>query len=256
MSEPKPLTNAALASHWGTSRPYVSKLKRAIADGGKAMPEFFSTEEADTWRAVNAPAKPTQSFAQNSTESGKNIGGASGTTTRRGKNNERARAPIIDVTEIIRRGAGKDFDSLMIQQAEHVPQIAYGLYELACGRGNSAEISFANKNWHEAAKAAAAVRASFLELQEKTRALITLDEVMDIVGTEMQPARAAFRKLGERHASAANPENPELAHRVIDAAVDKVFAQLDATLARLQKELAAPAVASDPGLLPPEAVAS
>lgn len=249
MSELKPVNNSTLARHWNVSAPYVSKLKRPVAEGGKAMPDFLTVADADVWRAVHAPPKSPQSFAQNSTEGGKKNGGVSGTTTRSDKTNAtHTRAKLIDITQFIKRGEGVDFDTLMIRQAEHVPQIAFGLYELACQGGNSAEISAANKNWHESAKASAAVRSSFLELQEKTRALLPLDEVMDIVSTELQPVRQAMQKIGERFAAAANPDNPALAKQVIDAAIDKIFAQLDRTSARLEKELAAPVLSAD---LPP-----
>ncbi len=247
MSEPNTVKNSTLARHWNVSQAYVSKLRRPTERGGKAMPAFSTLAEADNWRAVNAPPNSPQSFSQNSTERGKKNGGAFGTTTERRKNNAtNGHGKIVDITQFLLRGAGEDFDALMIRQAEEKPQIASGLCDLACAGGNSAEISAALKNWHEAAKASAAVRGSFLDLQEKTRALLPLDEVMDIAGTELQAVRQAMDKLGERYAAAANPENPTLAKQVIDGAVDKIYAQLDRVRARLQKELAPAAAPAEP----------
>lgn len=264
MSELKPVKKAELARHWHVSPPYVTKISRPIAEGGKAMPEFVTLAEADNWRAVHAPPKnprPSgQGLGENLTVASKKNVGSPVTTTARTPpqggtvTTTPTTAPRnVDVESFIRRDT--DFDSLMIEQAEHVPQMAYGLFRLACSGANSAEISAAAKNWHEAAKASASVRGGFLELQEKNRALLPLDEVMDILGIELQAVRVAFLKAGERIASAANPADPALAQRIIDAYIEKILAQLDFVEARTAKELAPPAsVASPAPPAPPVAV--
>ena len=94
---------------------------------------------------------------------------------------------------------------------------------------------------HEASDAAAYVRERFLGLQEKSRTLLPLDEVMDVVGTELQAVRQALSKLGELCANDANPADPAVARRVIDAAVDNICARFGLLLNRAQRELAAPA---------------
>ena len=264
----KPLTNAALARHWECSAPYVTKLRRSIAEGGKAMPDFATLAEADAWRAINAPPRISTATASdsaknrdvdrekiadsftNTTAGPKGNGAAGGTETARGErspaNNHGASArggappetDVIDVRKFITPGA--DFERLMIAQAEETPQVAHGLFLRACAGGNPAEISAANRNWHETAKSAYAVRSDFIALQERTGALISIDDVRDILGTELQAGRSAFLKLGERIASRVNPADPLLAKSVIDAAVDEVFRQLDAALERSTRELAQP----------------
>lgn len=143
---------------------------------------------------------------------------------------------VIDVRAFITPGA--DFETLMISQAEEVPQVARGLFMRACARGNPSEISAANRNWHESAKSAYAVRADFIELQEKTRALISIDDVRDVLGTELQAGRSAFLKLGERIAGKVNPADPLAAKAIIDAAVDEIYLRLDAALDRAVAQLA------------------
>lgn len=51
------IPNSDLATHWGVSSARLSQLRR-----DKAMPEFSSLAEADSWRAKNAP--PRGSFRQ------------------------------------------------------------------------------------------------------------------------------------------------------------------------------------------------
>lgn len=264
MSEQKPVKNAALARHWCCSAAYITKLKKATEEGGKAMPDFFALDDADAWRAVNAPPKKTDQTGapsgadstKNPVDGGKKIAFRAVTTTngtiepeaaaaaheRSPANNAPTRRPPsdekINVDQFIVRNA--DFDALMIKHAEEVPQIAFGLLKLKATWGEAGAISAATKNWHEAAGAAASVREKFLDLQERTRALIQLDQVMDIVGTELQALRTTLLKLGERTAAKANPQDPNVARMAIDAAVDQVFRQLEVAGERVAKELAAP----------------
>ena len=270
--EQRPLRMADLARHWNVTSAYITKLVKTnglplTADGKVA---FLSLEDADLWRAVNAPPRRAKSESPPpapSVDSMENLDGATekiappnpttttteqnaapaagGGETARGAaggekslpaNKRQPEAEIIDVTRFIRRDV--DFDALMIQQAEGVPQVAHGLYERACAIGSANEIAAHLRNWHESSKAAGAVREKFLEIQERTRALLPLDEVMDVVGMELQQARSLMIKMGERIAAAANPQDPALARRVIEAAVDGVFRQYDSTLTRAAKELA------------------
>ncbi len=225
-------------------------------------PAFTSYEQADAWRAENAPPRKTHKASlKNSAEDGEKNARSSDTTrdskakqpgaehAGHGDDDEAADdAPAaelreraargfvyIDVEKFIRKDC--DFDSLMIEQAERVPQIAFGLLELKQKTGAAGAIAAATENWSQAVKQAASVRAQFLDLQERTRALIQLDQVMDIVGTELQALRTALLKLGERTAARANPENPAVAQAAIDAAVDDVFRQTQVLLARTKKEL-------------------
>jgi hypothetical protein len=256
MSEEKPIRKADLARHWRVSPPYITKLVKK-----KGMPCFTDLASADAWRAVNAPPKPSnqkpiEASMENGIEADKKIAVFSGTTkapeskqapgpesasgTPQGlPPNTNPPAEVIDVLAFIR--TDKDFDALMIEQAERVPQIAYGLFLRASNRCNPAEIAAANKNWHESAKAAAAVRGEFLSLQERTGTLIPLDRVMDIVGTEMQALRAALAKFGERCGPIANPADPLLAQRAIDAGIDRLLQLMVSVESRAAKELAPPA---------------
>jgi hypothetical protein len=139
-------------------------------------------------------------------------------------------------------GGGADFLQTMIRQSEAMPQIAHAAYLRAVARGNSAEISAAIKNWHESMKAAAAARDEFITQQEKLRELLPLAPVLDVLGSELQALRTRLLKLGELIAKAANPGDPELARKAIDAGVDEIFAQMSAIEQRMPKEIEAATV--------------
>ena len=254
MSEQKPIKPADLARHFGCSPAYISKLRLPVGDGGKAMPDFFTLEDADTWRSIHAPpklrrrgsAEPPSPIGEKLTPPAENFVPIPGTTTStpnpppapagtKGKQVEGG-GTVIDVRAFIQSGV--DFDALMIANAETVPQVAYGLYLRACESGNPVAIASALANWNDAMKAAATARAAFITVQERTRALLPLDQVMDIVGTELQAVRSDLSKLGERFGAIANPKDPEVGRHAIDAAVDSVLAKFEVLTARTSRELA------------------
>lgn len=226
-------------------------------------PAFTSLPEADAWREEHAPPrKSAKASEKNGTEVGEKNARISDTTSGGTDNQEqdaesaagipaagepgsatfagkRQRAPVgtlplIDVEKFIR--TDKDFDSLMIEHAERVPQIAFGLLELKQKTGVPTAIAAATENWGQSVKAAAAVRERFLDLQERTRALIQLDAVMDIVGTELQALRSHLDKLGDKIGALANPENPTLAAGVINTAVDRIYELMEQVEAAARKE--------------------
>jgi ATP-dependent DNA ligase len=230
LGEQKPLRKAAIARHWGVSRAYLTKLAQE-----KGLPAFLSLEEADTWRAVNAPPKPgNQSRRQEAEPAAKKIADPDHTTSS-GPMMEELRRLIQDN----RAGEREDFLATMIRQSEIVPQVAHTAYLQAYATGRTSEISAAIKNWHEAMKAAASARSDFIEQQEKLRLLLPLAPVMDVIGTELQALRSKLLKLGEVTAVAANPDNPAMARKAIDEAVDEVFRQMTAVEQRLPKEIEA-----------------
>lgn len=262
-NDQSPLTKAELARHWKVSRPYLTKISKPAAEGGKDMPPFTTLAEADAWRAIYAaprlsrvetPFAGEQSSRENPAESAKNAADSTHTTTpAKNPHAPKAGRPArgattdamahlvperIDIASMVQRDV--DFDVLTVRHAEEVPQVAYGLFKLAAETGHPSAISAATRNWHEATSAAAEIRTRFLDIQEKSRALISLDEVMDIVGTELQAVRTALLKVGERCAIEANPGDPATAQRVIDAAIDLVFSKLAAVEVRAQRELSAP----------------
>lgn len=229
MSEEKPIRPAEIARHWNVSPPYLSKLRSK-----KGMPDFFTFEQADAWRALNAPPKAAlETTRQNPAPvAGKNIADQKAPQPPEG-----IEAQVVDIRAFVE--AGGDFDAIMIRHAEEVPQIAYGLYKLACASNRPDAVRNATANWSDAAKAAAAVREKFLEIQEKSRALIPLDVVMDILGTELQAVRTLLLKLGTLYGTKANPQNPTLAAGVIDEAVNEVFRRFGQSEERVDRELRA-----------------
>jgi len=208
------------------------------------MPSFGSLAEADAWRAVHAPArKAPESSPKKEAETGEKTAESSGTTTRTpvqqraavGKGTREEPPERIDVATFVDKQT--DFDALMIEHAEELPQIAFGLYRRAAQRGEPGAISAATKNWHEASKAAADVREKFIALQKETRALIPIDDVEDVVATELREVAKFLRRLGLRCAPAANPADPGLAQRAIDAAVDELLGMFTHALERTKLEL-------------------
>lgn len=235
METPSPIKSSALARHWGVSKAYVSQLK----SGPKKMPDFTSLADADTWRALNAAPKPalesqrTSSDLPSSREKNRDLT----QPQHRAKNNAQppGGADVVDINPFINRIG--DFDLLMVQDAEAMPKIARGLFDRACRAGNLAEIANLLKIWNEAAGKARDIRQGFLDILERKRNLISVDEVMDIVGTELQAVRSALLKLGARHASKANPADPALAQTTIDGAVDEILRNLSTGLVRAEREL-------------------
>jgi hypothetical protein len=267
MSEPFWIKPSDLAHHWGCSAANVSNLVKR-----HGMPRFTSLAEADAWRAVHAPArKRPESSPKNGVEGGEKTRGVlpptTGTTANRntatsagpafgGKQSaaDGAGAPErIDVAQFIDRNA--DFDALMIEHAEQAPQIAFGLLKRKMADGEPGAISAATKNWHEAAKAAADVREKFVALQRETRALIHIDDVESVVGQDLQEIRTQLVRLGVKIGPTANPANPELATRVIDAAVDRITARFAGVRERVRAELAPPDPAAEFGTPEPVAAA-
>ncbi len=243
-TEPKPIRDADLARHWGVSRSYVCGLRRH-----KAMPDFVALATADEWRAVHAPPKPANSgrraplFAGEHDDAAKNPVGSPrkknrGFTDTNTSPETEEPPEKIDIDAFISTG-GVDFDGLVIQQAEQATQIAYGLLKRASGRGDPNAISAATRNWQESARASAEVRERYLKIQERNGELISLDRVMDVVGTQLNAVRSALDRLGERIAAAANPADPAVAKAAIDAAVDTLFRQLETAAARTRTEVEA-----------------
>lgn len=245
MSEQKPIKPSDLAHHWGCSPSNVSNLVKR-----KGMPAFTSLAQADEWRAVHAPLrKQPENSAKKDAEAGKKNARVSvttsGTTTKDAPPEQKSAEepwpppPLpperIDVESFIDPAA--DFDGLMIKQSAELPQIAYGLLKRKMAGGDPGAISAANRNWHETSKAAADVRERFVSIQKETRALIQIDDVFDVLGSELQEIRKALSKLGERYGPLANPDNPALACRVIDAGVDAAFSKYALILERVAIEL-------------------
>jgi len=212
------------------------------------MPRFTSYLEADAWRAVHAPPRKVHetSVKKLAEAAEKNAGfpqtpaaditnspppaGAPSPAEPRDPPPER-----IDVDKFVDRES--DFDALMIRQAEELPQIAHGLMRKKAALGEAGAISAAIKNWHEASKAAADVREKFIAIQQETRALIPIDDVEDVVATELREVRKVLRKLGARVAAAANPDNPPLAQRAVDTGVDECLLLFEHVVERTKLEL-------------------
>jgi hypothetical protein len=125
----------------------------------------------------------------------------------------------------------------MVEDAEAMPKIARGLFDRACRNLNIAEIANFLKIWNDAAGKSAEIRQRFLDLKERTRALIAMDDVEDVLGTELQALRSTMMRLGTTHAARANPADPALAQTVIDAAVDNMWRQLEIGIELAKREL-------------------
>lgn len=235
------LTDQDLCEHWGVSWPYVCKLRKE-----KALPAFVTKDEADAWRAVNAPPRGRRSIGKNRVEkpahpqTGPGTADATGGGGQSSPANNPPAPKIINIRKFIRKT--NDFDGLMLAQAEAVPQIAYGLLELSFAKGDIVETSAQLKNWNESAKAAASAREKFLETQEKARMLLPLDEVEDVTGTFLQEIRRGLLRLDERVAVAVaaflTPEQVLVVRKACADEIDNIFKQLEAVPVQVQRELA------------------
>jgi len=192
------------------------------------MPKFESFEEADAWRAANV---------------GRPRGAGSDA-----RQEERARADGVALCDskisidallnnLMGEWQGREFESVMLEQSERVPKMAYAVYVLAVESGSPTAIEKALKNWSEAAKQARICRNDYLELQKKTRMLLHLDEVRNVTGGVFQEVRRRFDSLGDVCGPGANPGNPELAKDVINAEVDNVYRGFKEGQGRVESEL-------------------
>lgn len=224
------------------------------------MPGFASLAAADDWRAIHAPPRGRRLIGKNRVETtttpsagsqgaapeGEGHGEESSPPNSIGERDtgggsDRGReAEVINIRRFIRRT--DDFDGLALNQAQGVLQVAHGLYLRACEGGNAVEISAALKNWTDAAKACGSARETFLATREKSRALISLDEVEDVVGTELQELRNALLKHGDRVAAALAQLGPAVGAQVkaaVDGDIDGVFKKLAALPVSTRRQLVA-----------------
>ncbi|MDX2150112.1 MAG: hypothetical protein SFV54_05220 [Bryobacteraceae bacterium] len=262
-----------LATHWGVNRSYISMLRKP-APTGKGMPEFESLAAADAWRAINAPARrhadpnvhagaraartavdspaalPSAAAPDVPAGADPSEAPASDPAENRAKNNhhnqpEKPALAVIDVSAYLRPQHGADFDSVMIGQSEGVAAVAYLLYMRAVGTGVASEIAAALKNWTDAAERGKNMRERFLELQERSRTVLSVDRARDIITKNLQPLRMYLLGLGARVAARANPAAPTVAQSAIDAEVDAVFLRVQSALDLCDAEIAEAAGAAD-----------
>lgn len=234
MDHPKPILRTRdLAEHWGTSRAYVSKLKRSYAAGGKSMPDFSTLADADKWRSMNAPPERKRGGSQSQRENATAEKNPAPIQPQEPKYNPPAEQ--IDVAAFVDNE--EEFDVLMIRHAEEVPQICFGLYKLAAERGDLGALANRVRDWGEATKQAAAVRARFLDIKQRTGELIPLDVCMNVVGITLGGIRSGMIRLGARAAREANPDDPGRAQKAIDAAVDRIFSMAGPAEERIRREL-------------------
>jgi hypothetical protein len=203
------LSRPAIARAWGTSPQYVSKIRGQCLRSGDPMPEFRTPKEAADWYATRRQRSVT----------GDQGGGYSGSSAPAGGDSS-LEIPTLD--EMMSQLQTGSFDEMMVEHAERVPVAAYNLYLQAVRAGNDAQVSQRIKNWGEATKQAAAVREKFVELQEKTGQLLPMDIMLDVVGEVLQAIVYALDTMGAVYAAKANPENPERAKSVLNAAADAI----------------------------------
>lgn len=229
---------ADLARHWGVGPSYVSNLR------ARAMPEFESLEAADLWRLEHCPPRArrnTGCAASAATPATPPEHPGEPAKTSSGINNPpRGRTALdpIDTSQFL-APAGVDFDSLMVQQAENTAQIAHGLYIKACERQDVVAIAGSLRNWNEASRQAADIRERFMGLQQKAKLLAPIDKILDVVVVQLQEVRLLLTGMGTRIGPDANPADAALAQRMIDAEIDRVFAQMDTATDAIKDKAAA-----------------
>ncbi len=199
------VTTGDLSHHWGIDPSAVSQLRRR-----RKMPEFSTLAEADAWRAANV--KPR---AQRSNSSAGKIANT---------NNNNASKPAP--RDVLGGGEpdGEDFATWLCGAAEAAAKLAAARLSAAMSSGSDVEAAGALKVFAEAAGRCRQVREDALRLGERERSLIHVDRAKDIVGVQLVHLRNLLLRLGDRLAVDANPADPALAKRIIDAGVDKVFA--------------------------------
>lgn len=205
-----------IAAAWGTSPQYVSKFSGKCARSGSPMPEFRTPAEAKAWYASRRQRGADRS------------GQVDGTCD--------SSADYAPLEEEKARRAGRDFDELMLEDAEEVVLLAKRRYRMAVDGGSDAQAAVWLKHWNEASKNAASQRERWLQVQEKSGRLIQLDIAMDITVATLRDVRSALDNAGERCATRANPERPELAKMVFDEEMDRIVVRISEGTDKLQAD--------------------
>jgi hypothetical protein len=205
------------------------------------MPEFETLEAADAWRTENAPPRGRRIASPTATSTA--MGNAAAEMTFENNHNpgrtRRAPEEMIDTAAFLVRETDTDFDALMVRRAEDAALVADGLYRRACALGDPVRISGALKNLNEATRHAADMRERFMGLQQSAKLLAPVDKILDVIGTQLKEVQLLLTGMGARCGPDANPADPALAQRVIDAEIDRVFAQLASAEAVIREEAAA-----------------
>lgn len=196
----------------------------AFEDLGAEHPSRFAA--ADAWRAVHAPPRvhriqtPVASAPADSSDGGREEG-------------EAGSGGRIDVERFDVKV--DDFDGWAVKSAERMHKIAVGLYEEACARGDSVAIANATRNLADVARRSKQIREDFAKLRERARETINIDRAADLVSLAMNLFIRRATGMGQRLGILANPQDPALAQRVIDAELDRLFAQVDDVLGSLEE---------------------
>lgn len=242
-SRTKPLSLSEIARDWGVAKQAVHQ---AFRKHGVKAEDFPDLDAARSWRAAHvrqAPGRARAGKAASAPESPEQ--GALPPPAAVGERS--VSVPAVPQRRVTLVDADGDLDRLVVLQAEAVLQRAFDLFMGATDRGDSTRLAGELRTWADATKAAGAARSSWLENAQAARKLLTVDEVLSVVLPLIQGIRSALVKLGDRVSVAANPANPVLAKQVIDAAVDRIFAQVERVPRSLISDLRP---ADQPSLLP------
>ncbi|GHC02027.1 hypothetical protein [Cerasicoccus arenae] len=239
----KPIAKKFLAKYWDCSAANLSKGKY------KNMPKFMTFDEADVWKYDNITNSPARQAAAKESAALR-FGNGPGEIPHPSGDRPIVHQSKFDtgqnVAVLLQRlqsdserepRDGWDFDERMLVQAEGVVELAYALYQDAIRKGNPAHVAMQLKNWSEASKQAAAIRASFLDLVTRRGGIAEIDGVIDIVSGVLGDLRSRLDKLGDRCAIEANPSDPVLAKNVIDLAINAIFEEFDRAQERIEEDL-------------------
>lgn len=171
----------ALAALWQCTPQYVSKLKKAA---GGHLPTFATQEDAIQWYNSRKQRRSGKIFQ-----------------TQR----QTSQAPIV-----IPPPRTESFEETMLRQSESMPLHAFALYEAAVKNGDDSLVGVRIKNWAEAAKQAAAAREQYLDLQERNKKLISVENAIEVLSAPLQELINRISKSGRR----IFPEDAALATKV------------------------------------------
>ena len=221
----RPLRKTDIARAMGWNKSYLS------GERFKGMPDFYAMEDFKAWYAATSPrAAPMNAGGEVSV-----VGGGTDGREKKTPVDGKGGRPYFDLARW--DVDPEDFDIETVKRAERVVSTAYGLFELASETGDVAAAFGAVKNFGESVKQASAAKASYLDMLERQGKLLPLDDVMDVVGGVLTELRGQISRLGARVAASANPGDPALAQRVIEAEADRIFESVESAAKRIEENL-------------------
>ena len=188
------LKRIKLCEEWGLTR---ARIGQYVAQG---MP-LTSLEDADAWRIRNIPGAQKQT------------GGRSG-----GVESTLCASTLAENAQLAANG-------------KQAAKVAWRSYKAAQKTGDSRQIATYGTAWEKAAMMKLRLDEQVLAYAIKAEILVPVSQAARKIATSLNPIRTQLSNWPIALSAKLNPAAPEVARKVIQAAVDDIYRQIDNILA-------------------------